>query len=162
ESAHVVITLAAGEPCGGRGARPAGRPPALLARRGAGHAGPPPPPAAPRGPVGGPVAPPAPPPGGGRRPAGGGGGGRVPAHPLRALAVPLVDRQEHTVLLTALAPHEEPPVPAPDRDADDAGRQQLAHTRGEILPARPSGRLLGEELVLGLRPRDRARVAGVL
>jgi hypothetical protein len=66
------------------------------------------------------------------------------------------------VLLVALAPDEEAPVPAPHRDADDARGKELAQPGGKRRTARPGRCLLGEELVLGLGPGDRPGILDVL
>ena len=64
------------------------------------------------------------------------------------------------MLLRALPPHEEATVAAPDRDAHDAGGQQVADPVGEGVAAGPAGGVLGVQVVLRVRPRLRARVVG--
>ena len=52
--------------------------------------------------------------------------------------------------------------PAPDRDAHDAGGQQVADPVGEGVATGPAGGVLGVQVVLRVRPGLRARVVGVL
>ncbi len=84
---------------------------------------------------------------------------RVDEHALGPVGV---DREQDAVLLRALPPHEEATVAPPDRDAHDAGGQQVADPVGEGVATGPAGGVLGVQVVLRVRPGLRARVVGVL
>jgi hypothetical protein len=77
-----------------------------------------------------------------------------PARPARDI--------ERRVFLVRVAPRVEPGRTAPRRQADGAGAQQLAHPRGELLPARQFVAVAGPQLFLGGEPLPGFRRSGVL